>query len=140
MGKNTERIGVILDIDAEVSKAKVKTESLTKIFDNVGGNKGNQLRNILIDIGKEYEKLADESGKTMTKLGDFSKAERSTSKLNQLFGKLEKEISNIGKMSTKDLANLFPEDIANKVTKASDAIKTFNTVLENSGKGKGAIS
>ena len=140
MGRNEERIGVILDIDAVVSKAKAKTESLTKIFDNVGGNKGNQLRNILVDIGKEYEKLGDESGKTMTKLGDFSKAEKATQKLSSLFGKLEKEVGNIGKMSAKDLANLFPEDIANKVTKASDAIKTFNTVLENSGKGKGAIS
>ena len=135
-----ERIGVILNVDAEVSKAKGNIESLSKIFDGVGGNKGNQLRNILADIGKEYEKLADESGKTMTKIGDFSKAERSTSKLNQLFGKLGKEIGNIGKMSAKELANLFPEDIANKVGKASEAIKTFNTILENSGKGKGAIS
>ena len=135
-----ERIGIILDIDAEVSKAKGNISSLTKIFDGVGGNKGNQLRNILVDIGKEYEKLGDESGKTMTKLGDFSKAEKATQKLSSLFGKLEKEIGNIGKMSAKDLANLFPEDIANKVAKASDAIKTFNTILENSGKGKGAIS
>jgi hypothetical protein len=140
MGKNEERIGVILDIDAVVSKAKTKTESLTKIFDNVGGNKGNQLRNILIDIGKEYEKLADESGKTMTKLGDFSTAEKSTLKLNHLFGKLGKEIGNIGKMSAKELANLFPEDIANKVSKTSEAIKTFNSVLSESGKGKGAIN
>lgn len=137
---NKEKIGVTLNIDAETSKAKVSIESLSKAFDGVGGGKGNQLRNILADIGKEYEKLADESGKTMTKLGDFSKAEKSTQKLGSLFGKLTKEISNIGKMSTKELANLFPEDVANKVGKASEAIKTFNTILENSGKGKGAIS
>ena len=137
---NKEKIGVTLDVGAEVSKAKSSIESLSKVFDGVGGGKGNQLRNILADIGKEYEKLADESGRTMTKLGDFSTAEKSTLKLNRLFEKLGKEITNIGKMSAKELANLFPEDVANRVDKVSEAIKTFNTILENSGKGKGAIS
>jgi hypothetical protein len=49
-----ERISVILDVDAEVSKAKINIGSLTKIFDGIGGNKGNQLRNILSDINAEY--------------------------------------------------------------------------------------
>ena len=42
-----ERIGIILDVDAEVSKAKGNISSLSKIFDGIGGSKGNQLRNIL---------------------------------------------------------------------------------------------
>ena len=31
---NKERIGIILDVDAEISKAKGNISSLSKIFDN----------------------------------------------------------------------------------------------------------
>jgi hypothetical protein len=54
-----ERIGIILDVDAEISKAKGNISSLTKLFDGVGGSKGNQLRDLLSDISAEYDKLAD---------------------------------------------------------------------------------
>jgi hypothetical protein len=77
-----ERISVILDVDAEVSKAKGNIGSLTKVFSGIGGNKGNQLRDILIDINSEYSKLSDESGRAVSKLGDFSKAEKSISKVD----------------------------------------------------------
>ena len=79
---SSKKIGVILDVDAEVSKAKSNISSLGKIFDGIGGSKGNQLRDILADINTEYSKLADESGKTMSKMGDFSKAEKSLQKLD----------------------------------------------------------
>jgi hypothetical protein len=42
-----ERIKVILDVDAEVSKARSNISNLTKVFDNIGGTKGGQLREIL---------------------------------------------------------------------------------------------
>jgi uncharacterized coiled-coil DUF342 family protein len=134
-----ERISIIFDVDAEISKAKGSIGSLTKIFDGIGGNKGNQLRNILSDINAEYQKLADESGRSMNKIGDFSKAEKSTEKLSQLFRKLEKEMGNISKMSDSDLDDLFPPDVAEKIKKASDALKTFNTIMDNSAKSKGVI-
>ena len=134
-----ERIGIILDVDAEISKAKGNISSLTKLFDGVGGSKGNQLRDLLSDISAEYDKLADQSGKTMSKVGDFTKAEKSSERLNQLFRKLEKGLGDISKASGKDASKFFPSDVADKVQKASDAIKTYNTILDNSGKKKGAI-
>jgi hypothetical protein len=75
----------------------------------------------------------------MSKIGDFSKAEKSTEKLSQLFRKLEKEMGNISKISDSDLDDLFPSDVAEKIKKASDALKTFNTMMDNSVKSKGAI-
>lgn len=134
-----ERIKVILDVDAEVSKAKGNISSLSKIFDGVGGSKGNQLRELLSDISAEYEKITNESGKKINKVGDFTKAEKSSERLDQLLRRLDKEIGNISKSSKSDLSKFFPTDIADKVKKASDAIKTYNSILENSGKKKGAI-
>lgn len=134
-----ERIGIILDVDAEVSKAKVNISSLSKIFDGVGGSKGNQLRDLLSDISAEYEKLANESGKTMSKVGDFTKAEKSSERLSQLLRRLDKEVGNIGKSSKSDLSKFFPAEVADRVKKASDAVKTYNTILDNSSKKKGAI-
>lgn len=134
-----ERIGIILDVDAEVSKAKGNIGSLTKIFEGVGGNKGNQLRDLLSDISAEYEKLANESGKTISKVGDFTKAEKSSERLSQLLRRLDKEVVNIGKSSKSDLSKFFPPEVADRVKKASDAVKTYNTILENSSKKKGAI-
>lgn len=134
-----ERIGIILDVDAEVSKAKGNISSLSKIFDGVGGSKGNQLRDLLSDISAEYEKLANESGKTMSKVGDFTKAEKSSERLSQLLRRLDKEVGNIGKSSKSDLSKFFPPEVANRVKKASDAVKTYNTILENSNKKKGVI-
>ena len=77
MGNSIERVSVILDVDAQVSKATSNIGSIGKMFDGFGGKKGSQLRDILQDINTEYQKLADESGKAMSKLGDFSKAEKS---------------------------------------------------------------
>ena len=134
-----ERIGIILDVDAEVSKAKGNISSLSKIFDGIGGSKGNQLRNILSDISAEYEKLANESGKTMSKVGDFTKAEKSSERLEQLLRRLNKEITSISRSSKSDLSKFFPPEVADRVKKASDAVKTYNTILDNSSKKKGAI-
>lgn len=136
---SNKRIGIILDVDAEVSKAKGNIGSLSKVFDGIGGKQGNQLRDILADINTEYSKLADESGKAMSKIGDFSKAEKALQKLDQLFGKLEKELGNIDKMSDSDLSKLFPPEVADRIKKASEAIKTYNTYVEESSKTKGAI-
>jgi uncharacterized protein YukE len=136
---NKERIGIILDVDAEVSKAKGNISSLSKIFDGVGGSKGNQLRDLLSDISAEYEKLANESGKTMSKVGDFTKAEKSSERLSQLLRRLDKEIGGISRSSKGDLSKFFPPEVADRVKKASDAVKTYNTILENSSKKKGAI-
>ena len=136
---SSKRIGIILDVDAEVSKAKGNIGSLSKVFDGIGGKQGNQLRSILADINTEYSKLADESGKAMSKIGDFSKAEKALQKLDQLFGKLEKELGSIDKMSDGDLSKLFPPEVADRIKKASEAIKTYNTYVEESSKIKGAI-
>ena len=136
---NKERIGIILDVDAEISKAKGNISSLSKIFDNIGGSKGNQLRNILSDISEEYEKLANESGKTMSKVGDFTKAEKSSGRLEQLLRRLNKEVTGISKSSKSDLGKFFPPEVADRIKKASDAVKTYNTILDDSNKKKGAI-
>ena len=135
-----ERIKVILDIDAEVSKARSNISNLTKVFDNIGGTKGGQLREILSQIGTEYDKLAEQSGKAMGKVGDFSKAEKSSEKLNSLFKKLGSELNNIGKSSGKELEKLFPDEIANRIQKANEAIKTYNSSMKKSESGKGAIN
>ena len=134
-----ERIGIILDVDAEVSKAKGNISSLSKIFDGIGGSKGNQLRNILSDISAEYDKLADQSGKTMNKIGDFTKVEKSSERLSQLLRRLDKEISNINRTSDSDLSKFFPAEIAERIKKTNEAIKIYNTSLKNSEKSKGAI-
>jgi hypothetical protein len=42
-------------------------------------------------------------------------------------------------MSDKDLEKLFPTDVANKIEKASQAIKTFNSLINESSKAKGPI-
>ena len=55
------------------------------------------------------------------------------------FRKLEKGLGDISKATGKDASKFFPSDVADKVQKASDAIKTYNTILENSGKKKGTI-
>lgn len=136
---NKERIGIILDVDAEVSKAKGNISSLSKIFDGIGGSKGNQLRNILSDISAEYDKLADQSGKTMNKIGDFTKVEKSSERLSQLLRRLDKEISNINRTSDSDLSRFFPAEIAERIKKTNEAIKIYNTSLKNSEKSKGAI-
>jgi hypothetical protein len=51
----------------------------------------------------------------MGKVGDFSKAEKSSEKLNSLFKKLGSELNNIGKSSGKELEKLFPAEIANRI-------------------------
>ena len=139
MGNSIERVSVILDVDAQVSKATSNISSIGKMFDGFGGKKGSQLRDILQDINTEYQKLADESGKAMNKLGDFSKAEKSMQKVNQLFGKLGKELENIDKMSDEDLSKLFPPEVVERIKAASDAMKTYNDYMADSEKAKGAI-
>jgi hypothetical protein len=42
-------------------------------------------------------------------------------------------------MSDSDLSKLFPPEVADRIKKASDAIKTYNTYIEESSKTKGAI-
>jgi hypothetical protein len=56
---NQHKIGVILDVDAQVSKAEGSIENLKKSFEGIGGTKGNRLKDLLLDIGDQYDKLSD---------------------------------------------------------------------------------
>jgi ribosomal protein S21 len=75
----------------------------------------------------------------MEKIGDFTKATKASDNFDSALKKIGKEITRIGQLSDKELKKLFPPEIAERVDKTSSAISTYNTMMKNSEKSKGAI-
>jgi ribosomal protein S21 len=75
----------------------------------------------------------------MEKIGDFTKAAKASDNFDSALKKIGKEVTRIGQLSDKELKKLFPPEIAERVDKTSSAISTYNTMMKNSEKSKGAI-
>lgn len=134
-----QRVRAILELDADISKAKGSISQLSQVFSNMGGGKSSGLLNTLGQIEKEIDKLASKSGTSVTKIGDFSSAETSTEKISNLIKKLSNDINSLGKASGKDLEKLFPPSVAANVKKASDAVQTYQNIMKKSQSSTGAI-
>lgn len=126
------RIKVVLDLDSDISKAKSSISQLNQAFSNIGGAKGNALTNTLQQIEKEFTKLQNVSGSAMSKVGDFSKVENSTIKIDSAIKKLSKELVDMGTLSADQAQKMFPPTILAKINKVNSAIKTYNTEIKKS--------
>ena len=126
------RIKVVLDLDSDISKAKSSINQLNRAFSNIGGSKGNALTSTLEQIEKEFTKLQNISGSAMNKVGDFSKVENSTIKIDSAIKKLSKELVNMGTLSADQAQKMFPPTILAKINKVNSAIKTYNTEIKKS--------
>ena len=127
-----KRIKVVLDLDSDISKAKSSINQLNRAFSNIGGSKGNALTSTLEQIEKEFTKLQNISGSAMNKVGDFSKVENSTIKIDSAIKKLSKELVNMGTLSADQAQKMFPPTILAKINKVNSAIKTYNTEIKKS--------
>ena len=126
------RIKVILDLESDISKAKSSISQLNQAFSNIGGSKGNALTATLEQIEKEFTKLQNVSGSAMSKVGDFSKVENSTIKIDGAIKKLSKELVNMGTLSADQAQKMFPPTILAKINKVNSAIKIYNTEIKKS--------
>lgn len=134
-----QRVRAVLELDADISKARGSISQLSQVFSSMGGGKSSGLLNTLGQIEKEIDKLASKSGTSATKIGDFSSAETSTEKISNLIKKLANDINSLGNASGKDLEKLFPPSIAANVKKASDAVQTYQSIMKKSQGSTGAI-
>jgi hemerythrin len=83
---------------------------------------------------KKYEKLTAKYGIAHKEFGkNVGKDIGNTAKE---FGK---DMGKAGKKVGKELKKLFPPEIAERVDKTSSAISTYNSMIKNSEKSKGAI-
>lgn len=134
-----EEIRGTIQLDANISNARKGIEQLAQTFQSMGGEKGNSFLNTLTQIEKEIDKLENKSGSSVTKIGDFTPAEKSTEKISLLLKKLQKDMGDVDALSKSGKMKLFPPDVANNIKNAADAIKVYTNSMKASDSKSGAI-
>ena len=76
-------------------------------------------------LSEEIQKFEVAAGKEIGSKADFSKIEKSATRIGELFGTLKRQISELTGKSGKELEKLFPEDITKKITNATNALNTY---------------
>ena len=127
-----------LTFDAQLNVNQMKS-ALSQIQSTLNGLHLPQ--NISQGLQGTFNKLSGEVrnfevliGKDITSKADFTKLEKSATKITDLFNDLRIQISDLGKLSGDELNKLFPSELINKIKKATEAVQTYENKAKTSAK------
>lgn len=134
---STEKVRVVLDIEAEIGKIEGALKTLRGDMSNLQLPKG---------IGKEFEnrmsKLSDEiknfhnlASKMGNSLEGAGKIDASYKKILEYARKVENSLTTIKEEAGIDATKFFPKEIVDRIEKAEQAMKDYEAAVE---KGKDA--
>ena len=134
---STEKVKVVLDIEAEVGKIESALKTLRGDMSNLQLPKG---------IGKDFEnrmsKLSDEiknfhnlASKMGNSLEGAGKIDASYKKILEYTRKVENSLTTIKEEAGIDATKFFPKEIVDRIEKAEQAMKDYEAAIE---KGKDA--
>lgn len=130
---NNQRFSITFDASLNVSQMKGALNDIQKSLNNLhlpqNATKG--LQGTFSKLSEEIQKFEVAAGKEIGSKADFSKLEKSASKIGDLFGTLKRQVSELTGLKGKALEKLFPENVSKNITNASKALDNYKTAFKN---------
>ena len=131
-----KKINIVFDASMEIGQIKSAVANIQKSLEGVSlpKNISGDFNKVLGNLNKEILKFEQETSKSTTGQLNFDALTKSGNRVLALYQDLQVATKQLGNLSDKQLANLFPKDISDNIQKAQTALEKYNTSLANSQK------
>ena len=119
-----KRVGVTLDINADISQVRTAADQMKKLFEssNFDFSKSRNLQTMFSNLSRALDELQQKSSGTMRTLSDARGVERASQKVESLLTNIGNELKNLGNSNDNDLAR--------KIIGLSDSLKTADSAFK----------
>ena len=125
-----KRVGVTLDINADISQIRTAATEMQKIFSsiNLDGKNSAGITKLINNLDKALLELEQKSNTALSGLGDSNAVEKSIGKVNGIINSLLQEFQLLGKNAPKDLAAAV-QGFSDKMAQATQFQKDYAAAI-----------
>ena len=125
-----KRVGVTLDINADISQIRTAATEMQKIFSsiNLDGKNSAGITKLISNLDKALIELEQKSNTALSGLGDSNAVEKSIGKVNGIINSLIQEFQQLGKNAPKDLAAAV-QGFSDKMAQATQFQKDYAAAI-----------
>lgn len=122
-----KKINLVFDASMNISQVKAAVGEIQKSLSGVS-----MPQNISTRFAKTFEKLNQEianfeqqAAKGLTEIGDFKNLTKSGQNILKHYQEIQAAVRQLGNLSDRELAKLFPADVSAKIEKANKAMQEY---------------
>ena len=127
-----KKFNIVFDASMNISQVKTAVGEIQKSLSGVS-----MPQNISTRFAKTFEKLNQEianfeqqAAKGLNEIGDFRNITKSGQNILKYYQDIQATIRQLGNLSDKELAKLFPADISAKIEKANKAMQEYSASVK----------
>ena len=129
-----KKFNLVFDASMNISQVKAAVGEIQKSLSGVS-----MPQNISTRFTKTFEKLNQEianfeqqAAKGLTEIGDFKNITKAGQNILKYYQDIQATVRQLGNLSDKELAKLFPADVSAKIEKANKAMQKYNDTIKDS--------
>ena len=127
-----KKFNIVFDASMNISQVKTAVGEIQKSLSGVS-----MPQNISTRFAKTFEKLNQEianfeqqAAKGLTEIGDFRNITKSGQNILKCYQDIQATVRQLGNLSDKELAKLFPADVSAKIEKANKAMQEYSDTIK----------
>ena len=127
-----KKFNIVFDASMNISQVKTAVGEIQKSLSGVS-----MPQNISTRFAKTFEKLNQEianfeqqAAKGLTEISDFRNITKSGQNILKCYQDIQATIRQLGNLSDKELAKLFPADVSAKIEKANKAMQEYSDTIK----------
>ena len=127
-----KKFNIDFDASMNISKVKIAVGEIQKSLSGVS-----MPQNISTRFAKTFEKLNQEianfeqqAAKGLNEIGDFKNITKAGQNILKCYQDIQAAVRQLGNLSDKELAKLFPADISAKIEKANKAMQEYSASVK----------
>lgn len=127
-----KKFNIDFDASMNISKVKIAVGEIQKSLSGVS-----MPQNISTRFAKTFEKLNQEianfeqqAAKGLNEIGDFKNITRAGQNILKCYQDIQAAVRQLGNLSDKELAKLFPADVSAKIEKANKAMQEYSDTIK----------
>lgn len=131
-----KKINLVFDASMNIGQVKTAVGEIQKSLSGVS-----MPQNISTRFAKTFEKLNQEiasfeqqAAKGLTEISDFKNLTKSGQNILKHYQEIQAAVRQLGNLSDKELAKLFPADVSAKIEKANKAMQEYNNTIKSSNR------
>ena len=129
-----KKFNLIFDASMNISQVKAAVGEIQRSLSGVSmpQNISARFSKSLTSLSQEIANFEQQAAKGISNLGDFKNLTKSGENILKSYQNIQSAVRQLGALSDKEMAKLFPAELTNKINAAEKAIKDYNTAVNNS--------
>ncbi len=129
-----KKFNIVFNASMNIDQVKTAVGEIQKSLSGVSmpQNISARFSKSLTSLSQEIANFEQQAAKGINNLGDFKNLTKSGENILKSYQNIQSAVRQLGALSDKEMAKLFPAELTNKISAAEKAIKNYNTAINNS--------